>query len=68
MIDMKLKPCPFCGGNSVLVLTEKELEEDQTKSDYVTVVCDILNGGCGAKSGFRQQREDAVDAWNRRTV
>lgn len=68
MREYKLKPCPFCGSKNVLLLTEKELKEDETKGDYMTVVCDLHRGGCGATSGFRQYEEDAVDAWNRRTL
>lgn len=66
MSDINLKPCPFCGSESVILLTEKELEEDETKSDYMTVVCDMHRGGCGAKSGFRQHGESAIAGWNKR--
>ena len=56
-----LKPCPFCGA--------KEDDEDQPLGvwwidDEWKVVCDR----CGANTGWfnRQEREEAIEAWNRR--
>ncbi len=55
---MELKPCPFCGSESVSIMYNHH-------GDYA-VNCDATRGGCGATSGYAQMREAAVAAWNRR--
>ncbi len=52
--EIKLKPCPFCGGNDVVA-------EETYTSGYVRC------RGCGAEGGFRYSHDEAVAAWNRRT-
>ena len=52
--EIKLKPCPFCGGNDVVA-------EETYMSGYVRC------RGCGAEGGFRYSHDEAVAAWNRRT-
>jgi len=49
----ELKPCPFCGGNSEVHVTEAE---------YWYVIC--LE--CGTISGIYSSEDEAMKAWNRR--
>ena len=51
---IKLKPCPFCGSDDVVV-------EETYTSGYVRC------RDCGAEGGFRYSHDEAVAAWNRRT-
>lgn len=67
----KLKPCPFCGSEKLIITDCVELEECDNfeKCECVrryTVCCDFRQGGCGATSGFRLNEEEAIEAWNRR--
>lgn len=50
----ELKPCPFCGGDSVSV----------TESKYGGWVAKC--GWCGAEIGHPDSKSEAVVAWNRR--
>ena len=53
MSDMKLRECPFCGGEAYL-------------SDYSTKPYAYCNT-CGASMPDRHQTEaEAIEAWNRR--
>lgn len=58
--QIELKPCPFCGG------TEFNFRErDHSVKDNATEVrlwCDR----CGASTDYRDTKEKAVKAWNRR--
>lgn len=74
-MNEELLKCPFCGKTESLVVgTEAEIEEDQTRSDYFTVCCSALrdyslsrnDGGCGAMCGYYSTREEAIEKWNRR--
>lgn len=61
----RLKPCPFCGAK-----TSVEIEIDD-EDDYATnyaVNCDYSKGGCGATSGYRQTKAEAIELWNKRSV
>jgi Lar family restriction alleviation protein len=51
MSEQKLKPCPFCGGEAVLI-----------KGYFCWVKCDY----CGAETVAETSTTEAVDAWNRR--
>ena len=70
----ELKPCPFCGGTQLFVGTIAEIEMmDEDNPNYLhgkktySVVCDYLEGGCGASSGGgARSEEEAIEAWNRR--
>ena len=67
----KLKPCPFCGGNNIVIescagLEECENFEECCNPGYFAAVCDYNNGGCGASGGYRKGKEKAIEAWNRR--
>ena len=54
MGEVKLKPCPFCGG-------EAELYEDGIFSGAF-VYCKK----CGTLKGYYLETEKAIEAWNRR--
>lgn len=55
---MKLKPCPFCGGEKIETV---EFEVAGTDSTYVVCV------NCGSCTKLHYQKEQAIEAWNRRT-
>ena len=70
----KLEPCPFCGGTKIWIGTIAECETQDKKhpdyefnSQHYVVVCDYLEGGCGASTGgSARTEEEAIKAWNRR--
>ena len=68
---VELKPCPFCGGQSIGLDSCKGLEEcqnfEECGSQYHAIVCNWNSGGCGASSGYYPTVEEAIEAWNRRT-
>lgn len=53
---IKLKPCPFCGKDTVV---------SDTGIGY-SVVCKVPDGGCGASGRICMTEEEAADAWNKR--
>lgn len=66
MSKMKLKPCPFCGETYARVMTAEEYFEEPTRGHQSIVVCDYLQGGCGAATGFHQYEQEAIESWNKR--
>lgn len=64
----KLKPCPFCGSTNIIVSSCKEWEENYVGEceEYVAVICNSEEGGCGANSGYCRTEEEAIEVWNRR--
>ena len=80
MSKNKLLSCPFCGRNVAEIINAKDLEyckrfEDEECDCYEddsnpcrlwTVVCNYLNGGCGATSGWFSDKEKAIERWNTR--
>ena len=50
---MRLKPCPFCGGDAVT--------EYWVFAGYFTVCSE-----CGATSGFCETEKESIDSWNKR--
>lgn len=64
MID--LKPCPFCGNNAHV----KQLKQSASPRYYI--VCGNFAGRCIASDHyvfgrFFKAKQNAIDAWNRRT-
>lgn len=55
MIDVKSKPCPFCGSSIPVVLTSNEY-------DGFRIVC----RKCFALTDWFETEEEALAAWNRR--
>ena len=52
----ELKPCPFCGGEASMI-----------KVDYVRGNTYCYCTECKAKSPYCLTREEAINAWNRRS-
>ena len=68
---MKLKPCPFCGSEKIIITDCRELKQCNNFAECgcmpnYTVCCDFRQGGCGATSGYRLNKEEAIEAWNKR--
>lgn len=57
----KLKTCPHCGGKATVEHEELEFPEGE---DWLRVVCE----DCGSNSGWYRSEDQAVNAWNRRSV
>lgn len=55
------KPCPFCGNKETLCFYS-----DSAALPVVTVCCDFTTKGCGACSGYRDTKEEALEAWEMR--
>lgn len=49
----KLKPCPFCGGKAII---------DGCDDTLWITICKK----CNASIGYKETKQDAIDAWNRR--
>ena len=58
MEDLKLKPCPFCGG-------EPFLNKCNTTNDRYTIKCLRCKGGWGA---IFMRKETAIKRWNERVI
>ena len=60
----KLSKCPFCGKEPEVA--EEWVPHGLHDGGYAWVVrCNYLNGGCGAKSGGRMTKEEAIEAWQK---
>ena len=55
--EIKLKPCPFCGGVATTI-SDGVLSED---SLFWVRCC-----GCGAETSIFDSEKEAKEAWNRR--
>lgn len=60
--EIKLKPCPFCGGEAEINVDREEVEDTEKRHWAYTVVCNR----CCATSGLTYLPEKAREAWNRR--
>ena len=60
MSEIKLKSCPFCGGESVLLNSSREIPEE-------SVVFWVYCKNCSATSMTYDKREEAIECWNTRT-
>lgn len=56
----ELKRCPFCGGESVLLNSSREIPEE-------SVVFWVYCKNCSATSMTYDKREEAIECWNTRT-
>lgn len=54
----QLKPCPFCGGSDLLL--SDQLSEDREWN--------VFCHDCGGGSGWKQERKNAIVAWNTRII
>lgn len=57
---MKLKPCPFCGGEAIK--TKNPIIDE----DVVTLEHGIICSGCGCRIARLDLEKYAIEAWNRR--
>ena len=60
---MKLKPCPFCGGENLFVQDNEDGEVGYKPSAW-WVQCEEI--GCECEGPYRKNTEDAKKAWNER--
>lgn len=60
--EIKLKPCPFCGGEAEINVDHEAVEDTEKRHWAYTVVCNR----CCATSGLTYLPEKAREAWNRR--
>ena len=56
MDEIKLKPCPFCGGPAAIV----------DKSNHIRNTYFVGCWWCGVRTDCEHDKRVAVDAWNRR--
>jgi len=61
-----IKPCPFCGGTNITWFDPRE--ETHEEGTYITLCCNMTDGGCGASSRISNfsKPEACVRAWNKR--
>ena len=52
-MNVKLKPCPFCGGKAII---------DGCDETLWIVICKE----CNASIGYKETVQEAIDAWNNR--
>lgn len=66
----ELKPCPYCGKKNPFLGAENEIRiaYEGDGNEVFAVCCDYTDGGCGACGGYRETKEEAVEAWNRRAA
>ena len=72
-----LEPCPFCGKtHSLIVGAASETWDADEHGPYphtesYAVFCDASTdgrrGGCRGAGGYRLTKDEAIEAWNRRT-
>lgn len=64
---IKLKPCPFCGGEAYndYRSEDRKLKDGTllTRSERFRISC----RSCGGNTGWAYYEDDAIEAWNRRT-
>lgn len=63
MTDNKLNPCNKCDSECVSIKCEKLPLRHNRFRDVYKVVCEA----CGNVCGLYESRQEAIDAWNRRT-
>ena len=59
---MDLKPCPFCGGDPTIQLSEHNLTYRDDDEPFFEVHCD----NCCASGAQGIGREEAEENWNKR--
>ena len=57
----KLKPCPFCGGEAVLI------EDKDTQGTLYQIRCNNPDCWIGAYTSFYSDKSTTITAWNTRT-
>ena len=68
----ELKSCPFCGGKklSLIMADDRQIPyiNKSGKSCLTPLTHYVACGGCGAKTFYFENCNDAIDAWNRRVT
>jgi len=67
----ELKPCPFCGGTNLNIKEADIYGKDDlpwNPKHVFRVECNALEGGCGTMGGYYGTKEEAIEAWKRRTT
>ena len=65
MGEEKLQPCPFCGNDMTIVSIKLPIDHDiahNNAPDDGTFFAWCIP--CGARSGYRKTRQEAIDSWN----
>lgn len=60
MGEIKLKPCPFCGGKAEFAIGEEYREEQGGGGEWIEC------SSCGAETAYFGTPERAAEAWNKR--
>lgn len=69
MSEIKLKPCPFCGGKAIVDSEPVPLylrTEQNLDGEYAPVAWWCVCEECGAESAYQKSELKAIEAWNRR--
>lgn len=64
--EIKLKPCPFCGGKAKLLKDEIGNTADMCGAEWWYVACSKLDCGIYAETADRPTPQEAAKLWNRR--
>lgn len=66
--EKELKPCPFCGSNSLKIESKHSAKGDNEKTYTATVRCNKCHarGGTASYTARIETLKRAVDLWNRR--
>ena len=63
----ELLPCPFCGNHRIAVAVDNAAYSlGFSATTNFQIICSVTSFGCGASSGWYNNREQATEAWNRR--
>lgn len=69
MIEMNLKPCPFCGGSARLLVLKNGVKVMCVKCDCQTHIeddCSPISGLTPWRDGKPSAIEKVIEAWNKR--
>lgn len=62
MENKELKPCPFCGSETIVV----ENYDESCNSDYPSIYWHSVCVDCGCNIPMCDTEEEAIEAWNKR--
>ncbi len=69
-MENKLKPCPFCGNGNITIVVDNAYHSfgiaDKDEVVNFKVICSVTSCGCGASTGWKYSKEEAIKDWNRR--
>ena len=69
-----LKPCPFCGSKSLMVIDRSSLDNNKKPNEYNgnwIIIHEVEDGSCILSGSYVSQRiyrikRDVIEAWNKR--